>query len=84
MDAVRRHGVGNRQLAVFASRRRAMIVLGICGTLLAACVASPNNSPSGAAFSDSDLAASPNQTGELHLVLMPPDALMGGIAEARS
>ena len=84
MDAFLRPGARNRQMAGLASRRRAMIVLGICGTLLAACVASPNNSPSGAAFSDSDLAASPNQTGELHLVLMPPDALMGGIAEARS
>ena len=82
MDAFLRPGARNRQMAILASRRRSIIVMAICGTLLAACAAAPNRLNVGAA-SDSDLLASPYQTGELHLVLMPADALMGGVAEAR-
>jgi hypothetical protein len=67
---------------VAASRKRSMIAMAICGALLTACVAAPNRIVD-AAVSDGDPVAFPNQTGELHLFLMPPDALMGGIAEAR-
>ena len=70
-------------MAGLASRRRSIIVMAICGTHLAACAAAPNRLNVGAAVSDSDLLASAYHTGELHLVLMPPDALMGGVAEAR-
>jgi hypothetical protein len=70
-------------MAGLASRRRSIILMAICGTLLAACAAAPNRLNVGAAVSDSDLLGSPYRTGELHLVLMPADALMGGVAEAR-
>jgi hypothetical protein len=80
MDAFLRPGTRNRQMALSAG---SIIVMAICGTLLAACAAAPNRLNVGAAVSDSELVTSPYQTGELHLVLMPPDALMGGIAEAR-
>ena len=70
-------------MAVLPSRKRSIIVIAICGTFLAACAAAPNRLNADTAVLDSDLGASPNQTGELHLVLMPPDALTGGIAEAR-
>jgi len=83
MNAFLRPGARNRQMAVLASRKRSIIVMAICGTFLAACTAAPNRLNVGAAVSDSDLVASPKQSGELHLVLMPPDALTGGIAEAR-
>ena len=79
MDAFLRPGTRKRQMALSAG---SIIVMAICGTLLAACAAAPNRLNVGAA-SDSDLLASPYQTGELHLVLMPADALMGGVAEAR-
>lgn len=70
-------------MVVRATRKRSIIVMAICGTFLAACATAQNRLNVGTAVSDSDLVASPNQTGELHLVLMPPDALTGGIAEAR-
>jgi hypothetical protein len=83
MNAFFRSGARNRQMVVLASRGRWIIVMGICGTLLAGCASVPNRLNVGVAVSDSDLVGSPYQTGELHLVLMPPDSLMSGVAEAR-
>ena len=80
MDAFLRPGTRKRQMALSAG---SIIVMAICGTLLAACAAAPNRLNVGAAVSDSELLASSYQTGELHLVLTPADALIGGVAEAR-
>ena len=64
----------------------AAIVLSIYGALLAACAAEPTTpAPTvGAALTtDQSSTSAEDQHGELHLVVMPPDALIGGLAEAR-
>jgi hypothetical protein len=65
------------------------LVLAICGAVLAACAAAPTEpvtaSTTGAALIG-DGNAAPQQaisTGELRFVVIPPEALVGGMAEAR-
>jgi hypothetical protein len=80
-DAAKRRG------GVLSRRTLPLVVLSICGAFVAACAAAPAEpataSSIGATARENGYAVAPSQTGELRFVVVPPEALVGGMAEVR-
>jgi hypothetical protein len=63
------------------------VAVAICSALLGACAAGPNQPPTastGATFADDGNALAESQMGELRFMVVAPEALAGGMAQADS